>query len=306
MTSAKPPVWPTEKLDEEGLVAESLFREERLEEPLEQYLKAFDTCRGIVEDLLETTVDLSRLLHEATAVVTNPDFLLALRYLAGPPISQDDLKVLAEASLAPTRLKNDPEMAQRVIETVLIGLDRSRFPWVSEDRDPTGGEREAAALASAALMASQRVQTDRRSEGKTSQEQSVKDRLILEGFKEVPAHTIRTTADLPGPGEFCGEAPFGSRKADIVVRLWDNRAMPIECKVSNSSTNSVKRLNNDAAKKAVTWLKEWGTVNIVPAAVLAGVFNTLNLEQAQRDGLTVFWAHDLDQMVEFIDSTKIS
>jgi hypothetical protein len=44
-------------------------------------------------------------------------------------------------------------MAERVIETVLIGLDRRRFPWVVEGRGPEASEREAAALASAALMA---------------------------------------------------------------------------------------------------------------------------------------------------------
>ena len=48
--------------------------------------------------------------------------------------------------------------------------------------------------------------------------------------------------------------------------------MPLECKVSNSSTNSVKRLNNDAAVKAETWRQDFGTVPIVPAAVLSGVY----------------------------------
>jgi hypothetical protein len=95
-----------------------------------------------------------------------------------------------------------------------------------------------------------------------------------------------------------------SRKADIVTRRWDRRIMALECKVSNSSTNSIKRLNNDAAVKASVWLSEFGTAQTVPAAMLAGVFKRHNLEQAQDRGPALFWSHDLDQPVRFIDSTQ--
>jgi hypothetical protein len=42
------------------------------------------------------------------------------------------------------------------------------------------------------------------------------------------------------------------------VGLWNPRLMPIECKVSNSATNSIKRLNNDAAVKSVQWREALG------------------------------------------------
>lgn len=130
------------------------------------------------------------------------------------------------------------------------------------------------------------------------------ERLLTAGLVQVPAREIATLMDAPDPGEFCGEALFGNRKADLVIRLWDGRAMPTECKVSNSSTNSVKRLNNDAAVKADRWLQDFGTVQTVPAAVLAGVYKRHNLEDAQNTGLTLFWAHDLEPMVAFIESTR--
>jgi hypothetical protein len=120
----------------------------------------------------------------------------------------------------------------------------------------------------------------------------------------VAARPIRTLDDAPKAGEFCGEALVGSRKADISVRLFDRRLMPVECKVSNSSTNSVKRLNNDAEAKAGTWHRELGTRQVVPAAVLSGVFKVHNLLQAQTGGLTLFWAHKLDDMRAFIESTR--
>jgi len=111
--------------------------------------------------------------------------------------------------------------------------------------------------------------------------------------------------DAPEKGTFCGESLLGTGKADIVVRLHDGRVMPIEAKVSNSSTNSVKRLNRDAAAKAAQWTREFGTTGIVPAAVLAGVFKLHNLRTAQdNDNLTIFWVHDLEPMVEFIAATR--
>ncbi|MGA2165206.1 MAG: XamI family restriction endonuclease [Solirubrobacteraceae bacterium] len=271
---------------------------------MEQYLQAFDHHRGAVEALLEATVDLTVIDSPALDILTDPSMLTALRYLAGPPISEDDLKTLAEASLAPSRLRNDPAMAQRVIETILIGLDRQRFPWVVEGREPDTTERTAATLASAALMATQRLSTMRRSEGKARQEDAVRKALLADNFEEVPTRQITTLADAPAAGQFCRESMFGSRKADFTIGLWDGRKMPLECKVSNSSTNSVKRLNNDAVVKAGIWIGEFGTVQTVPAAMLSGVFKRHNLEQAQSLGLSLFWAYALDRFLEWIESTK--
>lgn len=302
--SVQRPIWTDDELEIQRRIAIEQFRHVRMGEPLEDYLSHFEVARSAYEDLLELTVDLSQLGDQAVDALTNPDLLEAVRYLAGPPISADDLKTLTDASLAPSRLRADPDMARSVVETVLLGLDRNRFPWVAENRDPTEAERAAAAMASAALVAARKVLTTRANESKTEQEEKVKDRLRQDGFTEVPTRTITTLATAPAQGEFCGESMFGGRKADIIVRLWDHRVMPIECKVSNSSTNSVKRLNNDAAAKAERWLKEFGTAQTVPAAMLEGVFKRHNLVAAQDMGLALFWAHDLDQFMRFVDSTR--
>lgn len=100
-----------------------------------------------------------------------------------------------------------------------------------------------------------------------------------------------------------GEAKAG-RKADVVLRLWDQRLMPIECKVSNSYLNSVKRLNNDAAVKAGAWKEDFGRRQVVPTAVLTGVYKLHNLMDAQDRGLTLFWAHDLKPLTEWLEQTK--
>lgn len=93
---------------------------------------------------------------------------------------------------------------------------------------------------------------ERRNDGKTTQEAKVKDYLTSLGFTGVPPVTITTIVKGPGPMQFGAECQLGERKADVVVRLHDTRLLAIECKVSNSATNSVKRLNNDAAVKAET------------------------------------------------------
>lgn len=302
---ASPPVWSSEELENARREATEIFRKARLEEPLEAYLEAFDEYQGIVEDLLETTVDLTQLDDNALDVLTDENLLEAFRYLPGPPVSADDLKVLAEATtLNRNRLKQDADLIRRIVHVVLVGLDRRRFVWVSENREPTEAERGAAVLASAALMATQRVGTDRRSSGKRAQEQRVEDTLLRKGFNKVPSRRIRTLADAPSLGQFCGESRLGTRKGDFIVRLWDQRVMPIECKVSNSATNSVKRLNNDTAVKAVSWCRDFGETQVVPAAVLSGVYKLHNLEDAQNRGLALFWAHDVDAWIDFIESTK--
>lgn len=306
MPQILPPRWSDDELTVHAAEAVRLFREIRMHEPLEQYLEQVDKYRGTLEELIESTVDLTQLGDQASELLPQADVLTSVRYLAGPPISADDLKVLAGdgVSLAPTRLKRDPEMAKLVVGTVFLGLDRVRFPWIGEDREPTDAEREIAVIATAAMIATQKVQTARRNEAKDEQEEAVAEVLKQNGFTQVPTRAIQNISHFPNVGEFCRESDFGGRKADLIVRLWDGRVMPIECKVSNSSTNSVKRLNNDAAAKAKTWLDVFGTATVVPASVLSGVFKVLNLESAQSVGLTLFWAHRLDAMIEFIEKTR--
>lgn len=304
MSSIRPPQWTEEELENQVAIAKERFRLERMQEPLERYIEEFEQYRDGVENLIEGTVDLSKLVDQAVELLGDKESLTAIRYLASPAISVDDLKILADAALSPKRLRADPGMAKRVIQTVLLGLDRNRFPWVSEDRDPTEAERHAAIISTAALIATQRVQTARRNESKREQEDAVADYLLEDDFVEVATRDITNVSHLPAPGEFCRESSFVGRKADVIVRLPDGRTMPIECKVSNSATNSVKRVNNDAAVKAVEWIREFGRANVVPAAVLSGVFKVHNLVTAQSAGLTIFWAHDLDSLGEFIERTQ--
>jgi hypothetical protein len=197
-SSASPPRWTSAELDAARQQAIDRFRQERLEEPLEQYLQAFDEARQVLTGLLEQTADLARLRDTALSILTDSKQLEAFRYLAGPPISLDDLKTLTHArSLSPKRLKNEPDLVERVVETVRTVLDQRRCPWVAEERTPTDAERHAAVLASTALLATSHVETWRRNTVKVAQERLVKHALATAGLSEAPTRRIRTLSDAP-------------------------------------------------------------------------------------------------------------
>ena len=241
---------------------------------------------------------------QASTVLADDDLLYASRYLTGPPASADDLRVLADVRLTPSSIRADPDAAGRVVETILRGLDPERFAWVREKRDPSAEERRIAVVATAALIASQRVRTGRATDAPRRQESLVKSRLSAAGSSSRSRGRYRTYSRRPIWDGFTGECVVGAtRKADIVVRLWDGRVMPIECKVSNSELNSIKRLTNDALVKARAWIDDLGRNNVVPVAVLSGVFGLRHLSEAQDRGLTLFWAHSLDELLSFIAET---
>lgn len=284
-----------------------MFRQHRLEEPLAHYSRFFEAFAPIFADLVGRLTDVSGEPLDADGLadlIGDDDRRTAFRYLAAPPISEDDLKTLADTSLSPSALAGDAGQARRVRDTVLHVLDPHRFPWIGERRAALDDEHDRAVVASAALVAARKVETWRRSTAKGTQESAVKDKLVEIGLHEVAARDIAMLDAAPNVGEFCGESKLGGTRADLVVRLYDGRAMPIECKVSNSAVNSFKRVNHEAVGKAGAWLAGFGNRQVVPTAVISGVFNPANLETAQSDGLSIIWGHRLDDLADFVLSTR--
>jgi hypothetical protein len=305
MNSA-PPRWTSDELSAEAAASAQLFRAERLADAdawsshVEAALKKFRSLFEKLDNLVPKAIG-----DEALAQAYGARLGEAIRYLAGPPISDDDLRVIADVeSLAPGALVKDKRALRKVFEVVERVIDPYRFPWVRRGAAPTPEQLDAALTASAVLLAARRIATERRNEGKDAQEAKVKEYLRALGYKEVAPQTINTLVKGPQASQFCAECLLGERKADVVLRLHDTRLMAIECKVSNSATNSVKRLNNDAAAKAEYWLKVFGTSQVVPAAMLAGVFKVRNLEQAQQRGLALLWSDDLERLSASVESTR--
>ncbi len=301
-----PTPWTLGELGADVAISASQFRAERLAAS-DHWATHYKAAREKFELLFETLGNLGPggISDDSLARAYALGLGEALRYLAGPPVSDDDLQVIANVeSLAPGLLMKNPDALRKVFEVIERIIDPFRFPWVRASLTPTPQQRKAALLASSILLAAQRVATERRMDGKELQESKVKEYLRTLGFTEVAPARISTIVNGPQSMQFCAECQLGERKADVVVRLHDTRLMAIECKVSNSALNSVKRINNDAAVKAEYWIKAFGTTQVVPVAMLSGVFKVLNLDQAQSHGLALFWAHDLDQLGDFIESSR--
>lgn len=296
--SLSPPRWTLADFEAGAARGIEVFRDVRLNEAREDYASHFAEAQRAVEDLLELTTDLTRMEEAGRQAVAG--YLEALRYITAPPISTDDLETLSGLK---ERNFDSASGWRPVVETIMALADRHRFGWLFDGSEPTEAERGAAVVATASQIAARRIMTARANEAKAEQEALVKSALRAAGFTEVPPRTITTLRTAPRPGEFCGESMLGSRKADIVVGLWDDRVLPIECKVSNSRLNSVKRIKNDAAVKAKLWIQEFGTQLIVPAAVIAGVLGAQTLLSAQADGLTIWWSHDIDQLIDWASRT---
>lgn len=306
MMSANPIQWTTDEFADDVAQAIADFRRERLGEPMELWKATFRDCRILVRQVFRK-LNLrrpSRPHSRAIADLYKAGLGDPLRYLSAPPISQDDLKALVDSTLSSRTLSRKPYVARAVLRALLLTLDPIRFPWIYQRVLPSGSEWRMAINATSALMTSQRVATVRRNRGKNEQEQAARAYLASIGLIEVASRRIDTFYTAPAPGEYCGESEVAGRKADIVVRLFDGRLLLIECKVSNSALNSVKRVNNDAGAKAAEWIQRLGDSQVVPAALLSGVFKVRNLQQAQNLHLSIFWAHRLEDLGDFIHTTR--
>jgi hypothetical protein len=92
-----------------------------------------------------------------------------LRYLAGPPLSEDDLKIIAGVN----PLWSEQNLPT-VVDVILSVIDSERFNWLtSRGRQPNKSEREAALRWTAGLLAAQKAGTERRLESSKRQEQAV-------------------------------------------------------------------------------------------------------------------------------------
>lgn len=205
-----PKRWDDERLERDRLISIERFRAERLKESGELYASLVDDQRLVVEELLTLTADLQRMDEEAVlSILAQPKLRDAFRYLAGPPVSDDDWQTLALVeSLAPSRLKQNPEMARQLRDVVLAAVDERRFPWLSEGREPTEAERNAALLASACLWACQKTQAQRRSVGKHRLENATEECLLRHGFRSVTSSTPPGAGSRAGSGR-CSRMPWG-------------------------------------------------------------------------------------------------
>lgn len=288
-------------------VARGEFRARRLEDPLRDYDIQYPTARAAADTVVDA---LTRLLavpadrDSLASLVGGKATYSALRSVAASPISADDLDTLLRKKINKTALRNNQPLADSLAGLLSSCLDPNRFPWVAGGRNATAVELEAAKLATAVLTAVSAVQAGRRGQESTDLEGRVASILAAAGYMHVvkPRGGIANISQFPNPGEFMKTCKLGGHNADLVVRLFDGRLLPVECKASNSEVNGYKRLNKEVVVDARDWSHRYGADTVVPAAALRGVFKASNVAEAQRAGVYIFWWHRMDALKRFLSS----
>jgi hypothetical protein len=295
----EPRRWTREELSDARIAAIGDFVAGRNEEGGESYAAMLTEAIAAVERLFVATDNL-RAVEPANLVAT-PLLVAPLRHTAGPPISEDDLSTMAGVRKNP-RVYLSTE-AEAIIAILAAARDQIRLPWLNAGRESTETERWAAILATATLWATQQMATKRRNESADRQEAAVRALLTAEGFREIPTRRSITNIDDLARGEFCAECEVVGTKADVCIRLHNGRLLLIECKVSGSALNSVKRLLHDIGDKAAVWRAGFGA-QAIPMGVIAGVFKLKNLEDAQTKGIAIVWERDLSPLAEFVRAAR--
>ncbi|UFX46131.1 XamI family restriction endonuclease [Bradyrhizobium sp. 41S5] len=322
-TSPTPRVWTDIELAEEAQKALEEFVDRRLAEPGGKYLAHIKARRSAILKLFKRLAGVDPNNPDAKivqSVLLDEELFDALRYVTGPPVSEDDLGVLVTRKIegiSKTELAGNNALPVQVLNLICKLADPLRFPWVAAKRPPTRRELASAIAMTTALHATQSLQTERRGHGKVV-EQRLVARLTELGFVKVTGSKskkkdVTTATNFPPKGRitqpshhptyphFYGECVVYSRKVDLFIALATGRMVALEAKDSSSGLNSTKRLLNDTAAKAEAYRNEAGK-NIISVALLSGVFKLADLQTAQKRGLYLVWAHDMDGFIDWIKS----
>lgn len=294
---ARPPVWSREQLQAARDLREEAFKKTWREEGPDAVVSACEELRPQVEAVLEATNNLRRI--DGDVFRSDPDVWQLLRYVCAPVLSEENFWTLVGS---PKSKRVAPKYADDAAEVITPVIDPVRFPWVSEKREPTAMESHAAILSTVVLLAAQRVGTGARGGASKRQEAAVAVVLDAAGYALDDTGARIDMLDDLARGSYSAERRVAGAKCDVPVRLRDGRLLAIECKVSIGPKNGWKRMNRETGGKAETWRAHFGA-QVITAVVIDGVFDMGCLLQAQnKQGVTIFWEHDLESLTAFLKS----
>lgn len=298
-TYAQTEIWDDDVLARDRATSIELFVAERQAADPGLWLHELEDVEAEVRYVLEATNNLRGLTRDSVLALPLRAWHI-LRYCCGPPVSEEDLWTYVGG----TKFKNIPAaLADRTAEVFRSFVDPARFPWVIDDRTPTGAEFERAVAATVMPLAQQRFATRGRGTASQRQEARVGATLAELGYDLDVSKTQLWSIDDLARGSYSRERKLAGDKCDVPVRLRDGRILAIECKSSNGPKNGWKRLVREVAGKADTWRTQYGN-QVVTAAVLAGVYDLACLIKGQDRHVAIFWEHDLAPLTEFISSTE--
>ena len=262
-------------------------------ELLEDWHSAVQAARRSVADALRASAYLTDI---ESALRENCAHGVVFRHLMAPPVSQDQFKLLcpqwskeAENNLRPATVI----AAQAAQKAILSRLDPGLVAWGSGA--PSRKSVRTLLKVAAALIAQQRVATDRRTRLATEQEDAVIKLLLDDGWTRLPSKQIDARGEVPSK-HFMHKTRFATKsrpqEVDVACGLKGTYVLAMECKVTNDETNSVKRIN-DVLKKATAWHEHWGSF-VYAAALLEGVVAAKDVQRLTDAKIQVFWSHDLE------------
>jgi hypothetical protein len=294
----EPNWWTDEELSAERQRSEELFRARRRAEGPDRFAEWYWQVEPGVRNALACTNNLRALTGEPLA--QDPQLWQYLRFIAGPPVSEEDMWTLVGA--AKSKLMKS-EFAPDAAEALSLVIDGVRFPWVAEGRAPSPAEVDRAVMATACLIANERLRTHRRMTASVDQEAATAAVLDSAGFERVDSKEQVWLADDMRRGTYSRERRVAGAKCDVPVRLLDGRLLLLECKVSNGPKNGWKRLLRETSGKRNRWRDRFGE-QAVTGAVIAGVFDLSCLREAQIDRVALYWEHDLAPLRSFVESAQ--
>lgn len=218
--SATPTIWSDAALAEDAQKALEEFVDRRLAEPGGKYLAHVKMRRSAVVRLFKLLADIDPITPDpkiVRAILLDEALFDALRYVAGPPVSEDDLGVLVTKDVKgfnKASLKNDDALSIAVMKLICKLSDPFRFPWIAAKRDATRSELRTAIAATATMHASQALQTERRGHGKVV-EKRLELRLEELGLSKYPDR----------PPRRAGKQPLKALRPSLPKVVWPNPAI---------------------------------------------------------------------------------
>lgn len=295
---AAPPKWDDVQLAADRAQSIELFIAERRAADAALWTAQFEDVGELVLSVFEATDNLRSITAEA--LLEEPGMWWhVLRYCCGPPVSEEDLWTYVGG---PKFKRVSALWADQTAEVFRMFVDAVRFPWVGEGRPPTEMELQRALHATIMPLAQQRFATKGRGEASQRQEAAVGAVLATAGFVFDASNSEIWVPDELPRGSYSRERKLAGDKCDVPLRLNDGRILAIECKSSNGPKNGWKRLLREVGGKADAWSRQFG-VQVVTAAVLAGVYDLSCLRRGQDRHVAIFWEHDLGALAEFATST---
>lgn len=258
--------------------------------------------------LLECTRDLSEITGSTLA---DRNVLEIARYAAVPMISAGDLDNLTDAKFSnwlnqttSRGVQPSAEAFETAAEIIREALNPLLTPWLIDDREPTGEERERFAFSTALIPAASGLSTSRRNTSAARQEDAIRAACAAAGYEPVaPPGMLSDPIKQMSPGSFStASRRIAGDNMDVPIRLRSGhhlKFLAIEAKVSNTAVNSRKRLAEVMNKRA-HWDAAGELYDYRTAAVLSGDYSIERLEEAQAAGVMIFWEHRLEDLIEFL------